>query len=351
MPTITPGNHLYFYQLFSTEMGVGKQTTLQRVEEVLVQADVLLDDVDCESVEQLLGELDFVKLTVFKKGRVFATVMPREDLDDLLAKAAQPAASKNAAAPGKSWKRSRRAKGVRPTKPRHKRKVEPAEQQPPIEETVVEEQVEAPAETPVEPVIEETPAQDAAPETEETQAVEASPSIEDETEEATVTEQETETGVNPEPESEPEPEPEPESEPEPEPELEQVPEPEPEPEPKPKPEPEQRSPQRIHVTKKLRRITTPVTFSKDVHIPNERMLELYQLLPDNIGILDALDEGWDIALETKSIEGTRSRLTFPLSRTNKHGFPIEVTIERAARIPSGQAWKLVDVTRDEVDNA
>ena len=163
MPTITPGNHLYFYQLFSTEMGVGKQTTLQRVEEVLVQADVLLDDVDCESVEQLLGELDFVKLTVFKKGRVFATVMPREDLDDLLAKAVQPAAAKNAAAPGKAWKRARRAKGVRPTKPHHKRKVEVAEQKPLVEEAVIEEQVEALVEAPVEPAVEETAMQDVVP--------------------------------------------------------------------------------------------------------------------------------------------------------------------------------------------
>ena len=60
MPNLTPGNRLYFYQLFTQELGIGKQTTLLRVEEVLAEADVLLEDVECESIEQLLGELDFV---------------------------------------------------------------------------------------------------------------------------------------------------------------------------------------------------------------------------------------------------------------------------------------------------
>ena len=119
MPKITPGNHLYFYQLFSTEIGVGKQVPLSRIEEVLAEADVLLDDVECSSLGQLLGELsDFVKLTVFKKGRVFATVQPRPDLDELLQKAAQP---NEKGAGGKSWKRGRRSKDATPTKPRHKR--------------------------------------------------------------------------------------------------------------------------------------------------------------------------------------------------------------------------------------
>ena len=49
MPNLTPGNRLYFYQLFTQELGIGKQTTLLRVEEVLAEADVLLEDVECES--------------------------------------------------------------------------------------------------------------------------------------------------------------------------------------------------------------------------------------------------------------------------------------------------------------
>ena len=149
MPNLTPGNRLYFYQLFTQELGIGKQTTLLRVEEVLAEADVLLEDVECESIEQLLGELDFVKLTVFKKGRVFATILQREDLDELLVKAAQPTVDKAAAAAGKSWKRSRRSKDVRPAKPRHKAKPKPVA-------NPVEEEPETEAETVVEAEIEET---------------------------------------------------------------------------------------------------------------------------------------------------------------------------------------------------
>lgn len=35
MPRLTPGNRLYFYQLLSTRLGVGVQTPLPKVEELL----------------------------------------------------------------------------------------------------------------------------------------------------------------------------------------------------------------------------------------------------------------------------------------------------------------------------
>ena len=41
MPRITPGNRLYLYSLFSREIGVGKQTMLSRVEEVLLADDIM----------------------------------------------------------------------------------------------------------------------------------------------------------------------------------------------------------------------------------------------------------------------------------------------------------------------
>ncbi|MDO5118465.1 MAG: hypothetical protein Q4D48_00130 [Coriobacteriales bacterium] len=356
MPSITPGNHLYFYQLFSTELGVGKQTTLQRVEEVLAEADVLLDDVDCETVEELLNELaDFVKLTVFKKGRVFATVMQREDLDLLLEKAAQPVVDKSAAAAGKSWKRNRRSRDIRPTKPRHKKKPQVAvanvPEEKPVDETgaVVEEVVTVLEDTTVtsepepKPELEPTAELVTKMETEPVPVVETEPKpvIEAEAE----PESEPDSELEPESESESEPEPEPESEQEPE--FESEPESEPESELEPESEPEERNPQRIRTSEKLRRITLPIVFSEDVYCPSDQLWELYQLLPDNIGIMDALDEGWKFAQQAGTVEGTRSVLTFPLSRTNLPGYPIEVTVKRAARIPSGKAWQLVKVIRDE----
>lgn len=375
MPRITAGNHLYFYQLFCTEMGVGKQTPLARVEEILSEADVLLEDVDCESIEELLGELsDFVKLTVFKKGRVFATVMAKADLDDLLEKAAQPTVDKAAAAAGKSWKRARRSKDVRPTKPRHKRKPKPVSEQTvpseePANETIAEAIPEVTVEPQEEPVVEEVTREvvDEKPlEAAEAQEAEVTAVSEPEAEPVLETTTETVLVQEPEPKGEPEQEPVVKDEFEPEPkqesELEQddaesAPEsplePEDEAEAVSSPrhelatEPEQRNPKRIRTTPKLRRISLPTSFSSDIFCPDEQLLSLYQMLPDTIGIMDALDEGWKFAQEAGTIEGTRSRFTFPLSRTNLPGYPIEVTIARAAHLPSGKAWKLVKVYREE----
>ena len=117
MPRITPGNRLYLYKLLSREIGVGKQTMLSRVEEVLAADDIMPCDLGCESLRELLEQLnDFVRLTVFKKGRVYATILPREDWDELLRQdEAADAKARDAAGGGakggpKSWKRKKAAK-------------------------------------------------------------------------------------------------------------------------------------------------------------------------------------------------------------------------------------------------
>lgn len=329
MPNITPGNYLYFYQLFRDQMGVGKQTPIARVAEVLAADDVLLDDVECSSIEELVGALeDFLKVTTFKKGRVFVTVMAKEELDALLEKAAQPAVEKTNPAGGRSWKRTRRSKDVRPTKPRHKRKpqAEPVVETQPVEEPVVV------AEKIAEPAVE----QEAVAEP-ETQPV-AEPEVESEPV----------SKADPEPAAEPEPEPEPEptAEPEPEPELE------PEPEPEAKPVMAQRAPKRVHTTPKLERISAPEVFSQDVFCPDAQLLELHRLLPPTVGIMEVLDESWRFAQEAGTLTGTRSKMTFPLSRTANPGCPIEVTVERGERLPSHKHWKLVAIDGgDAVDDA
>ncbi|MBQ6410686.1 MAG: hypothetical protein IJI16_01915, partial [Atopobiaceae bacterium] len=74
MPRITEGNRLWFYQLFRDTIGHGRQASVAQVEEVLAAEDVDPEDVECTDVTQLLEALgDLVKLTVFKKGRVYAT--------------------------------------------------------------------------------------------------------------------------------------------------------------------------------------------------------------------------------------------------------------------------------------
>ena len=122
MSRITAGNRLYLYRLFKNQIGTGKQERIQRFEEVLAADDIAPDDLDCKDVTELLGALDgMVKLTVFKKGRTYATLLASPELDAALAAAEAPSAQKKAVQNGKSWKRKKSAKVAKPAKPRHKK--------------------------------------------------------------------------------------------------------------------------------------------------------------------------------------------------------------------------------------
>ena len=121
MPKITPGNRLYFYQLFQREIGFGNQVRIAVFADALAADDIAPADCGCVTAEELLGELgEFLKITTFKKGRVFATLQQSGELDEMLAKAKQPSDDKDVRA-GKSWKRKRAGKIVKPAKPRHKK--------------------------------------------------------------------------------------------------------------------------------------------------------------------------------------------------------------------------------------
>ena len=102
MPKIVPGNRLYLYQLLSRELGVGKQTLLPRVEEVLLADGLAPEDLGCDDMRALCEQLgEFIKLTVFKKGYVYATVLANEEYDRALERLA--GAEKKPAAGGKPW--------------------------------------------------------------------------------------------------------------------------------------------------------------------------------------------------------------------------------------------------------
>ena len=103
MPKITPGNRLYLYQLLSRELGFGRQTLIARAEEALAADGISPADLGCEDVRGLCEQLgEFVKLTVFKKGYVYVTVLANEEYDRALERSGE------AKAPGdKPWKRRR----------------------------------------------------------------------------------------------------------------------------------------------------------------------------------------------------------------------------------------------------
>lgn len=122
-PTLSVGNQIYLYRLLSESIGCGRQTIMGKVEEALAADRMGAEDLGFESTRSLLEALDaFVALTVFKGGRIYATVTAQPAWDEALA-----APEKQASPAGKSWKRKKADKSLKPVRPRRvKRAVEAA---------------------------------------------------------------------------------------------------------------------------------------------------------------------------------------------------------------------------------
>ena len=132
-PQLTPNNRIYLYQLLSRELGCGKQTFMPAVEEALARDRMTADDLGFESTRALLEALEeFVKLTVFKGGRIYATVMAQPAWDEALA-ALESGKAKDAGGPSnKPWKRKKADKTLKPVRPRRVKRPEPAPEPEPI---------------------------------------------------------------------------------------------------------------------------------------------------------------------------------------------------------------------------
>lgn len=147
-PTLSLGNHIYLYRLLRDAIGCGKQTFMTQVEEALAAGDMTAYDLGFESTRELLEELnDCVKLTVFKGGRPYATVIANEAWDAALAKGEdKPKAAKGAK---QSYKKKKRGeKDLKAVRPKHVKRPEP--------EAMVEAAPEPEPETEIEVAIEVT---------------------------------------------------------------------------------------------------------------------------------------------------------------------------------------------------
>lgn len=332
MAKITAGNALYLYRLLGRELGVGKQTSMARAAEVLEADGIWPEDLGCVDVRALCEALtDFTKVTAFKKGQVFVTVMRNEELDRMLERAGKPTAAEKAASKGKPWKHRKGVKAVKPQKPRHVEK--PATVEPVVEPApdLAPEPVSEPV---TEPVAEEEPQAEAA--------------VEKTTEAEVTSEAATKVEVASEPAAEPEPEPAPAA---PEPSIKLTimfdPDPDPEPEPAPvsaaiptpAPAPAPARPERAHAD-------LPQDFYADVRCPDEQLSTLYQLLPADVDPMATLEEDFRLARSTHALEGTRSNVTFPLRYQRADGSPVTVTLRRTARAQAGKHWTLAEVTGD-----
>ena len=124
-PTLSLGNHIYLYRLLRDAIGCGKQTFMTQVEEALAAGDMTAYDLGFESTRELLEELDdCIKLTVFKGGRLYVTVIANEAWDAALAKGEdKPKTAKGAKQSYKKKKRSE--KDLKAVRPKHVKRPEP----------------------------------------------------------------------------------------------------------------------------------------------------------------------------------------------------------------------------------
>ena len=147
-PTLSLGNHIYLYRLLRDAIGCGKQTFMTQVEEALAAGDMTAYDLGFESTRELLEELnDCIKLTVFKGGRLYATVIANDAWDAALAKGEdKPKAAKGAK---QSYKKKKRGeKDLKAVCPKHVKRPKP--------ETMVEAAPEPEPEAEIEVAIEVT---------------------------------------------------------------------------------------------------------------------------------------------------------------------------------------------------
>lgn len=167
-PTLSLGNHIYLYRLLRDAIGCGKQTFMTQVEEALAAGDMTAYDLGFESTRELLEELDdCIKLTVFKGGRLYATVIASEAWDAALAKGEdKPRAAKGAK---QSYKKKKRGeKDLKAVRPKHVKRPEPETEAEVVPEPEVEVEVTAEVTAEVETEIATTTDSEAMPDQEAT---------------------------------------------------------------------------------------------------------------------------------------------------------------------------------------
>ena len=143
MAVIKQEHALYLYKLLKATIGVSKQTPLSTVEGVLIEDELAPQDFGFDDIRALMEAChDFIKITAFKKGYVYATLLTFGTFE-----AALVAGEKNVEAQnnGKPWKRRRGAKSIRALKPKHL----VAETEPETEELPTQEEPTETEEVPV----------------------------------------------------------------------------------------------------------------------------------------------------------------------------------------------------------
>ena len=161
MAVIKQEHALYLYKLLKATIGVSKQTPLSTVAGVLIEDDLAPQDFGFDDIRALMEACpDFIKITAFKKGYVYATLLTFDIFEAALVAGEKNVESQNN---GKPWKRRRGAKSIRALKPKHL----VVEAEPEVEELPAQEELTEPEELPVTESSEELSAAETALVTEE----------------------------------------------------------------------------------------------------------------------------------------------------------------------------------------
>lgn len=137
MAVIKQEHALYLYKLLKATIGVSKQTPLSTVEGVLIEDDLAPQDFGFDDIRALMEACpDFIKITAFKKGYVYATLLTFDTFEAALAAGEKNVEAQNN---GKPWKRRRGTKSIRALKPKHlvveaEPEVEPEPEELPVTE-------------------------------------------------------------------------------------------------------------------------------------------------------------------------------------------------------------------------
>ena len=151
MAVIKQEHALYLYKLLKATIGVSKQTPLSTVEGVLIEDDLAPQDFGFDDIRALMEACpDFIKITAFKKGYVYATLLTFDTFEAALVAGEKNVESQNN---GKPWKRRRGAKSIRALKPKHL----VVEAEPEVEVLPAQEEPIEPEELPVAESSEELP--------------------------------------------------------------------------------------------------------------------------------------------------------------------------------------------------
>lgn len=291
-------NQLYFYRLFVNEFGCGRQVFLPKVAEACAADGIDPINMDFSDIRELLSALDFVTLTDFKGGRTYATIAAKPEWDEILTTLSSDGTEKKPSKGGKPWKRKKTT--LRPIRPKQQYAPTQEAQTPPVQTPPV--QV---SQAQIQPLHAQT--QQA-----QTQPPKAKAAHDQEVE--------------------------------PEPASKEIPS---QPFDATRPKTMQpQAPSRPHTPSPLPR-SLPVDFWTDVRCTDEFLMTLTALLPFDTDVHTVLEEDWQIARATGTLNATQGAVSFALRYLYGDGSPVTVNLERQVHAPGSKRWLALSLDASE----